>query len=109
MNLIAADTDEEALKLSTSLQQYHLNITRNNRGPLEPPVDNLEKICSDFEKAILQQKLRLSFIGSPKTIKEQLESFIEQTQVDEIMFNGQIFDHQSRLHSFEIAAQLMKG
>ena len=44
VNLIAADTDEEALKLSTSLQQYHLNITRNNRGPLEPPVDNLEKV-----------------------------------------------------------------
>ena len=99
VNVIAADTDDEAKKISTSLQQYHLNIIRNTRGPLEPPINNMDEVSSDFEKAILQQKLSLTIIGSPQTVKEQLESFVNQTQVDEIMINGQIYDHQSRLRS----------
>ncbi|MFB9987425.1 LLM class flavin-dependent oxidoreductase [Bacillus benzoevorans] len=109
VNAIAADTDEEAAYLATTLKQYHLNLIRNTRGPLEPPVDNMDEMCSDYEKAILQHKLSLTIIGSPEKVKKEIETLAQETQVDEIMFNAQIFDHQARLRSFEIIADIMKG
>jgi len=108
VNVIAADDDSKAQKLSTSLQQHHLGIIQNQRGLLQPPVDNMDEICSDYEKAILQQKLRGSIIGSPATVQNKLEKFVYDTQADEIMVNGQIFDHDARLHSFNIVADLFQ-
>lgn len=109
VNAIAADTDDEAEKLATTLKQYHLNLIRNTRGPLEPPVDNIDEICSDYERAILKHKLSLTLIGSPRTIREKIGKLVQETEVDEIMFNAQIFDHQARLRSFEIIAEIMQG
>ncbi|HVI21712.1 MAG TPA: LLM class flavin-dependent oxidoreductase [Bacillus sp. (in: firmicutes)] len=109
VNVIAADDDHEAEKLSTSLQQHHLGIIRNQRGHLQPPVENIDEICSDYEKAILAQRLSTSIIGSPETVKAKLEKFANQTNADEIMVNGQIFDHEARLHSFEIVANLFRN
>ena len=108
VNVIAADEDDEAIKLSTSLQQHHLGIIRNKRGLLQPPVENIDDICSDYEKAILGQRLSTSIIGNPETVKKKLEAFANQTNADEIMVNGQIFDHEARLHSFEIVANLFQ-
>jgi luciferase family oxidoreductase group 1 len=108
VNVIAADVDLEAQKLSTSLQQHHLGILRNQRGYLQPPVDDIREICSEYEQAILQQKLKTSIIGSPGAVKEKLIEFVNTTQADEIMVNGQIFDHGARLHSFEIVADLFR-
>ncbi len=109
LNAIVADTDEEAQKLATTLKQYHLNLIRNTRGPLEPPVDNLDNQCNDFEKAVLHHKLSLTIIGGPETVKKEIEKLIADTQADEIMFNGQIYDQQARLRSFEIISEIMKG
>ena len=108
-NVIAADSDDEAQYISTSLQQHHLGIIRNKRKTLQPPVHNMNELCSDYEMAILQHKLRGSIIGSPETVKRKLEKFVDETNADEIMVNGQIYDHQARLHSFEIIAELLKG
>jgi luciferase family oxidoreductase group 1 len=106
-NIIAADSDVEAKQLSTSLQQHHLGLIRNQPLPLQPPVENIESICSDYERSILEHKLGGSIIGSPTTVLRKLEKFVEETQADEIMVNGQIFDHQARLHSFEIVANII--
>lgn len=106
INIIAADTDEEAQRLATSIQQQHLQLIRNNPVQLRPPVDNIEELCNSYELAILKQKLGASIIGSPSTIKTKLEKFLIDTKVDEIMVNGQIFNHESRLRSFEIIADL---
>jgi luciferase family oxidoreductase group 1 len=108
-NVIAADTDEEAQKLATSLQQYKLQLIRNQRDKLQPPVDHIDDIVSGYEKAILQQKMAGSIIGGPATVKRQLEKFLAETQADEIMVTGQIYDHQARLRSFEIIADLLRG
>ncbi|WP_153126835.1 LLM class flavin-dependent oxidoreductase [Peribacillus tepidiphilus] len=106
LNVIAADTDDEARRLATSMYQQFLNLLRNNPSRLQPPVDNMDKLWSDYEKAFVQQQLGSSIIGSPETVKEKLQSFLDDTQADEIMVNAQIFDHQARLHSFEIVAEV---
>jgi len=107
VNVIAADSDAEAHKLASTLKQYHLNIIRNTRGPLEPPVDSFDSICNAYEKAYLDQKLAKSIIGGHATVRTQLERFLADTQADEIMINSQIFDHQARLRSFEIVADIL--
>jgi luciferase family oxidoreductase group 1 len=108
VNVIAADTDEEAKWLSTSMQQQFLFLLRNNPGQLQPPVENMDELCSDYERTLLQQRLGSSIIGGPETIKRKLQAFLDETQADEMIVNAQIFDHQARLRSYEILAGITK-
>lgn len=108
-NVIAADTDEKAKFLATSMQQQFLNLVRGRSGPLNPPVESMEYLWSDYEKAAIQRQLGASIVGSPEKVKEKLEGFLAATQADEVMVNAQIFDHQERLRSYEIVAELAKG
>jgi luciferase family oxidoreductase group 1 len=104
VNVIAADTDEEANRLFTSIQQAFLNLRSNRPGLLPPPVDSMEGHWSEFERAGVERALRYSFVGSARTVGRELESFIDLTEADEIMVAAQIFDHSARLRSFEILA-----
>ncbi|WP_254119022.1 LLM class flavin-dependent oxidoreductase [Bacillus sp. FJAT-29790] len=108
-NVIAADSDEKAKRLATSMQQQFLNLIRNTPGQLNPPVDNMDELWSDYEKAILHKQLGSSIIGGPERVKEKLQAFLNETKADEIMVNAQIFDHNDRLRSFEIVAGIMTG
>lgn len=102
VNGIAADSDDEAKKLSTTLYQAFINIIRNDRKPYAPPVDDMDDIWNPMEKAGVMQKLRYSFIGSEDTVKKQILNFQETFTVDEIMFTSHIYEHAARLRSYEI-------
>jgi luciferase family oxidoreductase group 1 len=104
INVFAAEGDEEARRLFTSVQQAFINLRRNNPGLLPPPVDSMEGGWAEFERAGVEHALRYSVVGSPETISRGLKSFIEQTNADEIMVTAQIFDQSARLKSFEILA-----
>jgi len=104
--VVAADTDAEAQRLFTSLQQQFINLRRGTPGPLQPPVDTMEGRWSPAEKATVFHAMRRAQVGSPETVRRGIEAFIAETGVDEIMMAGQIFDHQARLRSFEIVAQV---
>ncbi|HEX8746096.1 MAG TPA: LLM class flavin-dependent oxidoreductase [Pyrinomonadaceae bacterium] len=104
VNVIAADTDAEARRLFTSLQQAFINLRRGQTGLLQPPVDTIEEICSEVERAGVEHMLRYSVVGSPETVRRRLKRFIDETGADEIMVTAQIFDHAARLHSFDILA-----
>jgi luciferase family oxidoreductase group 1 len=108
VNVIAADTDEKARWLATSMQQQFLNLIRNRPGRLQPPVDNMDELWTDYEKAVIQQKLGASIIGSPETVREKLQRFLDETQADEIIIHAQIYDHQARLRSYEIVSQIVR-
>ncbi|WP_047154838.1 LLM class flavin-dependent oxidoreductase [Aneurinibacillus tyrosinisolvens] len=106
VNVISADTDKEAQRLATTLQQQFLNLIRNHEAPLQPPVDSMDDFWTDYEKEALQQQLGSSIVGSPETVKQKLQMFLDDTQADEMMVIAQIFDHQARLHSYEILAEI---
>ena len=106
VNVFAADTDAEARRLFTSLQQAFVNLRRGMPGPLPPPVEPREGGWSEFELAGVAHALRYSFVGSPETVRRGLESFLDLTKVDELMLTAQIFDHAARLRSFELVAGL---
>ena len=103
-NIVAADTDAEAARLFTSIQQQFLNLVRGRPGQLQPPVDDIESLWSPAEKAHVARMTRYSLVGSPATLREQLELLLEQTAADELILTAQIYDHQARKRSFELAA-----
>ncbi|GAA4707660.1 LLM class flavin-dependent oxidoreductase [Brevibacillus fulvus] len=106
-NVVAADTDEEAQRLATSMQQQFLNLVRGRPGQLRPPVDSMDEIWNEFERVAVHQQLRYMFVGSPATVEKQLQTFLDETQADELMITAQIYDHQARLRSYELVAELV--
>lgn len=104
INVIAADTDEEAKHIATSLQMRFTDMIRGARGKLKAPIDDIERYWSPGEKAHVQQMLRYAFIGSPETISRQLDAFIAATSADEIMVTAPIHDQAARKRSYEILA-----
>ena len=106
LNVVAADTDEEAQKLATSMQIQFLKLIRNQPGPLEPPVDNMDHLWTSMEKNVVEERIGSSIIGSKKTVQEKLIRFLHETEADELMINAQIYDHQKRLRSYEIVAEI---
>jgi luciferase family oxidoreductase group 1 len=105
VNVIAADSDEEARRLLTSLQQAFVNLRRGRPGLLPPPVVGFEQQLEAFERLQLEQVLSASVVGSPETVRRGLEQFISRTAADEVIIAAQIFDHAARLHSYEITAR----
>jgi luciferase family oxidoreductase group 1 len=109
VNVITADTDEEARHLFTSAQQSFTNLFRGARGKLQPPIDDIESYWSPHEKAQAMNMLSCSFVGSPKTVQDGLETFIAQTGADEVMVAAAIYDHSKRLRSYEILSEVREA
>ena len=108
VNVIAAETDEEAQYLATSMYQLFLGFVRSKSAPLAPPVRNMDTIWSAQEKMFVDQQVGSSIIGSKETVKQKLEQLVAATGVDEVMVTAYIYDHEARLQSFEIVASLMR-
>ena len=105
VNIVAADTDEEAHYLFTTHQQHATRMRRNTRGMLPPPIDDIETFWTPYEKVSVSEQLSCSVVGSLETVRRGLQDLVEKTGADELIMAGQIFDHKARLKSFEIAAQ----
>ncbi|MBS4223649.1 LLM class flavin-dependent oxidoreductase [Lederbergia citrea] len=108
VNVIAADTDEKAQLLATSQQQQFLSLIRGTPTQLKPPIENISEVWSPMEQAHIEKTLdsRSTIVGNPETVKRKLESFIKETNADEVIINSQIFYQEDRLRSYEIVAEL---
>ncbi|GLS43578.1 LLM class flavin-dependent oxidoreductase [Methylobacterium brachythecii] len=109
VNVIAAETDEAARRLFTSPQQNFTNIIRGTRGLLRPPIDDIEAYWSPAEKRHVSQMLSRSLVGSPETIRSELDRLIAETGADEVMVASAIHDHEARLRSYEILAEVHRS
>jgi luciferase family oxidoreductase group 1 len=103
LNVIAAETDEEAKLLFTSLQQAFANIRTGKAGKMPKPVQGLQ--LDPMVEMQLAHALSCSVVGSPETVKRGIDAFATRTDADELIVAGSIWDHQARLRSFEIAAE----
>jgi alkanesulfonate monooxygenase SsuD/methylene tetrahydromethanopterin reductase-like flavin-dependent oxidoreductase (luciferase family) len=106
VNVIAADTDQEAAWLFTSLQQSFVNLRRGRPGQLPPPVDDVSLFAAPAEQAQLRQALSCSFVGAPRTVAAGLQAFVNETRPDELIVSGHIYDHAARMRSFALAAEV---
>lgn len=104
-NAFAADSDEEGELLATSVQQAFVALRTGNPGKLKPPMPGYAETLPPQAKAMLDQVLSCSAIGSPSRVKTAMEDFVHRTGADELMIVSQIHDHQARLRSYEIVAE----
>lgn len=104
VNVIAADTDEEARGLATTQQISFIELIRGTRTLSRPPVDDIESVWSPAEKAHVRQMLACSVVGSPETVRHGLQALVEETGADELMVVSDVFEHPKRLRSFELTA-----
>lgn len=108
VNIIAAPTDEEAESNFTSLLRMFLGILTGKRDYLQPPMEMTGDLMMLQHNPSIRDMLRYSFVGRKQAVKKQVERFLEQTGVDELMVVTNVFDHKSRVQSYEIVAEIMK-
>ncbi|SFD13212.1 LLM class flavin-dependent oxidoreductase [Flavobacterium phragmitis] len=107
VNIIAADTNEEAELLSTSLYQMFLNLIRNDRKGLQPPVSSLDDIMNEAERFHVNQMTVGTFTGNKEQLVTDLKKFIDYARIDELMVTSPIYDHQAKLKSIQITKEVI--
>ncbi|MDP2524880.1 LLM class flavin-dependent oxidoreductase [Maribacter dokdonensis] len=108
VNIIIADTDEEAERISTSLYKMIIGLLTGKRGYMQPPVPMTSDLRELSKNPSVQQMLKYSFIGSKETVKKQVQQFINDTQVDELIAVTNIYDGEDRIKSYRMFAEIMK-
>jgi luciferase family oxidoreductase group 1 len=102
VHVVAADTDDEARRLFTTVQQSFTNLVRGTGGKLQAPIDNIDDYWTPTEKIHASRMLRYSIVGSPETVGRGLAELIALTEADELMIVTSLYNHSARLRSYEI-------
>lgn len=108
VNVIAAETDEEARHLFTSAQQMFVNVRRGHPGPLLPPRTGVLEELAPWERAGMEEMLAAAIVGGPETVRRGVEAFVDRTGADELMVVAAIYDHAKRVRSFELLREATK-
>jgi luciferase family oxidoreductase group 1 len=106
LTVVAADSDEEARWLFTSLQQTFVNLRRGRPTQVPPPSREFESELTPLDRVQLDSVLSHAIVGSPDTVRAGLNRFVSQTGADELIIASQLFDHATRLRSYEIVAEI---
>jgi luciferase family oxidoreductase group 1 len=106
VNVVAAETDDEARFLATSGRESFANLRRGMPTPLPPPNRDFEKEVMPFRGIRLEEIQAVSMVGSAATVRDDLRDFISRTQADELIVVSHVYDHRARLRSYEITAQI---
>lgn len=108
VNIIVADTDEEAQRLSTSLIRMIVGVLTGKRDYVQPPTEMTADLIEILQHPQVHQMLKYSFIGSKATVKDQVKTFIAETNADELIAVTHIFDVNHRIRSYKLFAEIMK-
>jgi luciferase family oxidoreductase group 1 len=106
VNVVAAESDTEARRLFTTVQQSFTNLHRGRPGRMQPPVEDIDEYWSPAEKVRTQHMLRYAVVGAPETVRRGLEQFAAATAIDELMVVTAVYDHAARVRSYELLASL---
>ena len=106
VNIVAADTDDEARLIATSGRQSFASLRRGMPTTLPPPNRDYEREVVPFGTIPLEEVQSVSMVGSAATVRQGLEAFVARTRPDEVIVVAQIYDHAARLRSYEIVSAL---
>ena len=106
-NVFAADSEEQAQFLASSMQQAFVNLRSGRPGRFPPPVRGYLDSITPQQRDVLDEVLSCSAIGTRDTVQRAMQAFVEQTGADELMISSMIFEHTARLRSYEITAELL--
>lgn len=107
--VIAAETDAETRRLFTTPQQRFLRLIRNQPVELLPPVNSMDSLWNDFERAAVESRLREAIVGAEATVKAGLEKLVSNTGADEIIVVTDTWDHAARLESYRRVSEIARS
>ncbi len=108
VQVIAAETEVAARRLFTTPQQRFLRLLRNQPVELVPPVDSMNEIWQDVERAAVEGRLGAAIVGSSSTVKAGLEKLVAETEADEIIVVTDTYEHADRLRSYELVGKVAR-
>lgn len=108
VNIIVADTDEEAERISTSLYKMIIGLLTGKRDYMQAPVEMTDELRELRQNPSVQNMLRYSFIGSKETVTAEIKAFMSATQVDELIAVTNIYDGEDRIKSYQLFAEIMQ-
>jgi luciferase family oxidoreductase group 1 len=106
VQVIAAETDAAARRLFTTPQQRFLRLIRSQPVELLPPVDSMELLWQEHERAAVENRLRAAIVGSDATVKAGLEKLVGDTAADDVIVVTDTYDHADRIESYQRVAAL---
>src|SRR5688572_22566188 len=112
LNVVAADTDDEARRLFTTQQQAFVNLRRGRPGLVPPPLDSADAIdgyCTPDERRGVDAALACAVVGAPDTVRAGMHAFVQAHRPDELLLTADVFDHAARLRSFAMAIRAFHG
>jgi len=107
-NVVACETDAEAFKQAATMKQLFLGVITGKRQLVQPPVDRLPDELFQYQTAV-EQMTACSLIGGKRKIEADLSELLELTRADEIMTVSHIYDHETRIRSFRLFAEVCSG
>jgi hypothetical protein len=108
INVIAADSNEEAETISTSMIRMMFGVLTGNIDYIQEPISMTRELRELSENPAFQRMLKYSFVGNKSRLKEKTSDFLEKTGVNELMVASHIFHHEDRVKSFRIFSEVMK-
>ena len=108
VNVFAADTEAEAVKMRTTMQQAFYRLRTGQPGKMPAPVDDISTVIPAGAQHQIDAALQVNATGTRDQVADQLRAIIDRYQPDEVILTGQIFHHEQRLRSFELAAEVMR-
>ncbi|PKQ45082.1 LLM class flavin-dependent oxidoreductase [Confluentibacter flavum] len=108
VNIIVADSDEEAERMSTSLYKMIIGLLTGKRDFMQPPTEMTNELRTMKQHPSVQQMLKYTFVGNKDTVKQQVKAFIDETQVDELIAVTNIYDSKDRITSYRLFAEIMQ-
>lgn len=107
LNVVAADSDEEANYELSTLQQFFLNVVRGSSNPLLPPVETMDSLWNEHERINVESTLEMTLCGSKDTVRQQLIEFQARYEVNEIMAVTYMYEQSKQIRSYEILKEIV--
>lgn len=108
INAIVADTDEEAERLSTTMLRLMLGVLTNKMDYMQEPIDMSNELRELAQNPAFERMLKYAFVGSKETVKKKTDAFLKETGVNEVIVASHIYQHEDRVKSYRLFAELMK-
>ena len=103
--VICADSDQQAVRLAASSRMAFKLLRRGQLIAVPPPEEAIAFLASDDGGDEQPSARRRAVLGSPQTVRAELEELAASYGAEEVIVVSITYEHQARRRSYELLAQ----
>ncbi len=103
--VICAENDEQARRLAASGRMTFTLLRRGQLIAVPPPEKALRFLADDDRSGGQPRSERRAVLGSPETVREQLQEVVKSYGAEEAIVVSITYEHQARRRSYELLAE----